>query len=457
MIINLKQKFDDLFIRHGSAINLIDELTEQNKYLEHNCRNEKQSNSSNKNLINLNCLMNSEKEITEDFVKKEKETQPENYTINMKVNLKKINKNSLSHINLNSRRSMNLPNHNFNMRNERDDNLIISEEIYQKRKNEGSKKNDQNQISKLIEYDTKEDLSDNSFISNSDNANEIVSKIKTSSFLSEKSEYAIQRSFYEIIDNEKSIGDEEMESENNTNTNGKTMQNLINKSIEFNSKNNKYTNGLNIYLEEQDYNTRKTTSFYGTSNNSNLTKNEINECYLEPRNMKKTVNMLSREEFLTCKNEVDYLFNQYETPNSNKINVSNVLDNTNVYNPTLITENYNNESDYNSQILNTDMKFYESNKGDNYLESNKIENENFLSNKFDTNLNRNNVSELNLDNSNIMYQQTEKSEYENRKFTSNNVITENDNYNSDSNLDLIQGINIKSQVDSNNSEYSDPQ
>lgn len=74
--------------------------------------------------------MNSEKEISEDLIKKEKDSQPENYTINMKVNLKNFNQqNSRSLMNLNSHRNFQRPKENT----KKDDILVISEEIYQKR------------------------------------------------------------------------------------------------------------------------------------------------------------------------------------------------------------------------------------------------------------------------------------------------------------------------------------
>jgi hypothetical protein len=126
-------------MRHGSALNLIDELTEKNKFLEFN--NKKESNSSfhstNNNLINLNCLMNSEKEISaDDFTKKEKENKQENYTINMKVNFKNLNnQKSMNLLNLNSRRiNINTQkNYNENIYSKKDNILTISEDIYQKR------------------------------------------------------------------------------------------------------------------------------------------------------------------------------------------------------------------------------------------------------------------------------------------------------------------------------------
>ena len=113
-----------MFIRHGSALNLNDELTEKNKFLELNSRNEK-FYPSNNNLINLNSLMNSEKDVLEDCIKNE--NQPENYTINMKVNLKNFNKKSTAL--LNSRRSLITPTPS----DKSNDILVISEEIYQKR------------------------------------------------------------------------------------------------------------------------------------------------------------------------------------------------------------------------------------------------------------------------------------------------------------------------------------
>jgi hypothetical protein len=137
LVQNLKQKFDDLFLRHGSALNLIDELTEKNKFLEINCRRESNLSPANStNLINLNCLMNSEKEIlADDYTKKEKDNKQENYTINMKVNFKNLNKNSIPFINLNSRRGLTNQLKNFNEKyySKNDDILTISEEIYQKR------------------------------------------------------------------------------------------------------------------------------------------------------------------------------------------------------------------------------------------------------------------------------------------------------------------------------------
>lgn len=397
----------------------------------------------------------------------------------------------------------------------------------------------------MIEYDSREYLeSDASCGNESDKTNKSRSRKKSGSILSDKSEYNLQRS-YEINDDEKSLEEEYYIKEKDSNNSSIINQsNVINNNININShsnsnnniynsryisnnqgnigsnnnslsyfaiknagsfanlnKNNKtkqnlktnFNKSLNMYLEEQDYNTRKTSSCYGTSNNENNnlnynTKNENNEGYIEQKTNSKVIDLFSREEFQTCKNEVDYIFSQYETPNSNKMNTSNVFDNSNIYNPRLTTDN-----NFNSQKLDNSMIFYESCKKDNYLGSNKIENDNFLSNKYESysNLNSNNNNNELLENTCILYQETDKSQFDNSKYFSskieqenlqekekeiekdnikyeskkdkididnanrNDSFTENDNY--DQNIDMINGFNLKSQVDTCSSNYSDPQ
>lgn len=132
LVQNLKEKFDDLFQRHESALNLIDELTEKIKILELNTRTEKNYPSENQQ-INLNYLMNSEKETIDDFIKKE--NQQENYTINMKVNFKNFKNKQKNLLRKSKMDSMiNLIDKNQNVLiGKKDEILEISEEIYQKK------------------------------------------------------------------------------------------------------------------------------------------------------------------------------------------------------------------------------------------------------------------------------------------------------------------------------------
>lgn len=141
IIFNFKNKFEDLFKRHEVALNTINELTEKNKFLEaYSKREGKQglypSNNPNSG-VNLGVLMMSEKEINEDILKED--VKAEKYTINMKVNIKKFNNqhNIFNHGNLrgarNSAEAAGLQ-VNPNMDNQKkQDIMVISEEIYQKR------------------------------------------------------------------------------------------------------------------------------------------------------------------------------------------------------------------------------------------------------------------------------------------------------------------------------------
>jgi len=141
IIFNFKNKFEDLFKRHEVALNTINELSEKNKFLEaYTKRDGKQglypSNNPNGG-VNLGVLMMSEKEINDDILKED--IKAENYTINMRVNIKKFNNqhNLFNHGNLrgarNSAEAAGLQ-INPNLDNQKkQDIMVISEEIYQKR------------------------------------------------------------------------------------------------------------------------------------------------------------------------------------------------------------------------------------------------------------------------------------------------------------------------------------
>ena len=134
IIKNFKEKFDDLFYRHEIALNTINELTEKNKFLEVYAKRDKQGlYHSNNPGVNLDVLMMSEKEANEDILKED--VQGENYTINMKVNIKKYNnQHSLYHQNIRNRGAEGaLQAHPNSANQKKQDIMVISEEIYQKR------------------------------------------------------------------------------------------------------------------------------------------------------------------------------------------------------------------------------------------------------------------------------------------------------------------------------------
>lgn len=123
-----------MFSRHEVALNTINELTEKNKYLEAYAKRDKQGlYPSNNPGVNLGVLMMSEKEPTEDLLKED--VKAENYTINMKVNIKKYNnQHSLYHQNIRNRGAEGALQAHPNLDNQKNqDILVISEEIYQKR------------------------------------------------------------------------------------------------------------------------------------------------------------------------------------------------------------------------------------------------------------------------------------------------------------------------------------
>jgi len=134
IILNFKNKFDDLFSRHEVALNSINELTEKNKFLETYAKRDKHGLYPSINQgVNLGVLMMSEKEPTEDLLKED--LKAENYTINMKLNIKKFNnQHSMYHQNIRNRgvdgAIQAIPNLD-NQKNQ--DIMVISEEIYQKR------------------------------------------------------------------------------------------------------------------------------------------------------------------------------------------------------------------------------------------------------------------------------------------------------------------------------------
>ena len=84
--------------------------------------------------MNLGVLMMSEKEPTDDILKED--VKAENYTINVKVNLKKYNKshNNLFPHNIRNRGSqVSIQAHPHLDNQKGQDIMVISEEIYQKR------------------------------------------------------------------------------------------------------------------------------------------------------------------------------------------------------------------------------------------------------------------------------------------------------------------------------------
>lgn len=112
------------------ALNTLNELTEKNKFLEACAKRDKQGlYPSNNPGVNLGVLMMSEKEANEDILKED--IKSENYTINMKLNIKKYNnQHNLYHQNIRNRDA----NPNLeNQKNDQQDIMVISEEIYQKR------------------------------------------------------------------------------------------------------------------------------------------------------------------------------------------------------------------------------------------------------------------------------------------------------------------------------------
>ncbi len=118
------------------ALNTINELTEKNKFLEAHTKRDKQGlmYPSNNPGVNLGVLMMSEKEANEDILRED--IKAENYTINMKVNIKKYNnQHNLFHQNIRNRGGVEgATQAHPNLDNQKNqDILVISEEIYQKR------------------------------------------------------------------------------------------------------------------------------------------------------------------------------------------------------------------------------------------------------------------------------------------------------------------------------------
>ncbi len=119
----------------------MNELSEKNKFLEAYMKREgKQglypSNNQN-NGVNLGCLMASEKEINEEIIKED--LNAENYTINMKLNIKKysnqnaiFNNGNLRCIRPNTETQI-IKSNPINDNQNKQDIMVISEEIYQKR------------------------------------------------------------------------------------------------------------------------------------------------------------------------------------------------------------------------------------------------------------------------------------------------------------------------------------
>lgn len=125
---NLKHKFEDLFKRHENALNNISELTEKIKLLEIITKKEKNNLYPSNNGVNLGNLMMSENEISENITTHDH--SPEKFTINMKLNIKKFNHYpSIRPSNTQGGVQHTSPGEI----NKRQDILVISEEIYQKR------------------------------------------------------------------------------------------------------------------------------------------------------------------------------------------------------------------------------------------------------------------------------------------------------------------------------------
>ena len=123
-----------MFSRHEVALNTINELTEKNKFLEVYAKRDKQGlYPSNNPGVNLGVLMMSEKEANEDILKED--AKAENYTINMKLNIKKYtNQHNLYHQNKRIRGAEGAIQAHPTLDNQKNqDIMVISEEIYQKR------------------------------------------------------------------------------------------------------------------------------------------------------------------------------------------------------------------------------------------------------------------------------------------------------------------------------------
>lgn len=232
------------------------------------------------------------------------------------------------------------------------------------------KRNDPNQISKLIENGTElKHNFDNSLNMSNDNSSNLKSNLNYDNSILTESEYSIQKSLSFI----------EGENEDLINKSIISLRKVMNKS----ESNKNYTDEIHVPNKESLKESTLKNSFNKSiiSNSYHNSRKENLDCYISPKKMN---HIYTREEFITCKNEIDNIFNEYETKSSN---IYNSLENSNYYNPR-ITTNCNEENNYESKKINQPMKFFDS--------SNNVE-DNYSSYKFNF-LNEKEINNTNLNN-----------------------------------------------------------